>query len=52
MNKGLLKVLEVLGNEIVNLELDIEIRDYEIKSLKEKIKNIEDHINDYCEGDK
>ena len=50
MNDPLLKVLEILGKEINNLQLDCEIKDYEINKLKQKIKDIENHIDSYMEG--
>lgn len=45
--KHLVKVLEVLGKEINNLEIEKELKDYEINNLKEKIKKIEEHANSY-----
>ena len=44
MSKELLKVLEVLGKEIINLELDKDVKDYEIQTLKQKLKNVEDYV--------
>ena len=44
MSKELLKVLEVLGKEIINLELDKDLKGYEIKTLKQKLKNVEDYV--------
>lgn len=43
-NKYLLKALEVLGKEICNLQLDCEVKDYEIKELNKQLKNVEDYI--------
>lgn len=50
--KNLIKVLEVLGKEINNLELDKEIKDYEIKELKATIKKVEEHANSYYKEEK
>ena len=47
MNEHLLKVLEVLGKEINNLEIDKELKDYEITKLKETIKKVEEHAESY-----
>ena len=44
MSKELLKVLEVLGKEIINLELDKDVKVYEIERLKQKLKNVEDYV--------
>ena len=43
-NKYLLKVLEILGKEICNLELDRELKDYELKETRNKLKEIEKYI--------
>ena len=43
-NKYLLKALEVLGKEIYNLQLDCEVKDYELKELRNKLKNVERYI--------
>ena len=43
-NKYLLKALEVLGKEICNLQLDLEVKDYEMSKLQSKLKNVEDYI--------
>ena len=45
MSKELLKVLEVLGKEIINLELDKDVKGYEIKSLKQRLKSVEKYIS-------
>jgi hypothetical protein len=50
MNDPLLKVLEILGKEVNNLQLDCEVKDYEINGLKQKIKDIENHIDSYIGG--
>lgn len=44
MSKELLKVLEVLGKEIINLELEKDLKSYELKTLKQKLKNVEDYV--------
>lgn len=44
MSKELLKVLEVLGKEIINLELDRDVKVYEIERLNQKLKNVEDYV--------
>lgn len=44
MSKEMLKVLEILGKEIINLELDKEFKTYEIKELKHKLKEVENYI--------
>jgi hypothetical protein len=44
MSKEMLKVLEVLGKEIINLELDKDVKVYEIKRLEQKLKNVEDYV--------
>ena len=44
MSKELLKVLEVLGKEIISLELERDVKGYEIETLKQKLKNVEDYV--------
>ena len=44
MSKELLKVLEVLGKEIINLELEKDLKSYELKTLNQKLKNVEDYV--------
>ena len=44
MSKEMLKVLEVLGKEIINLELERDVKGYEIETLKQKLKNVEEYI--------
>lgn len=43
----IVKVLEILNNHILKLEEDIYLKDYEIKKLKEKLGNIETHLDSY-----
>ena len=43
-NKYLLKALEILGKEIYNLQLDCEVKDYELKETRNKLKEIEKYI--------
>lgn len=43
-NKYLLKALEILGKEIYNLQLDCEVKDYELKETRNKLKEIERYI--------
>ncbi len=43
-NKYLLKALEILGKEICNLELDCEVKEYELKETRNKLKEIEKYI--------
>ena len=52
MTENYLKVIEVLGEAIINNELKLSVLEYENKSLKEKIKSIEeycDFYNNKCE---
>ena len=44
-NKHLLKTLEILGKEIEELQLRCELKEFEIKQLEEKLKNVEEYIN-------
>jgi hypothetical protein len=43
-DKNLIKVLEILGKEITELQLRCELKDFEIKQLKEKLESVEDYI--------
>jgi hypothetical protein len=43
-NKYLLKALEILGKEIYNLQLDCEVKDYELKEVRNKLKSVEKYI--------
>lgn len=43
--KNYLKVLEVIGEKIKDLELTICVKDYEIKNLQEKLKAAEEEKN-------
>ncbi len=47
MSENYLKVIELLGNAIINNELKISVLEYENKNLKEKIASIEEYINYY-----
>ena len=52
MTENYLKVIEVLGEAIINNELKLSVLEYENKSLKEKIKSIKeycDFYNNKCE---
>lgn len=44
------KVLEILSKHIIKLEEDIYLKDYEIKKLKEKLNNIDKHLDSYYGG--
>lgn len=50
MTEKYLKVIETLGEAIINNELKISVLEYENKSLKEKISSIEDFCNKSCEN--
>ena len=41
------KVLSILNNHILKLEEDINLKDWEIKRLQEKLNSIEEYIDDY-----
>ena len=41
------KVLEVLSKHIVKIEEENQLKDWEIKNLKEKLSNIENHLDSY-----
>jgi len=47
MSEKYLKVIEVLGETIINNELKISVLEYENKSLKEKIEAIEKYCDYY-----
>lgn len=47
MSEKYLKVIEILGQAIINNELKTSVLEYENKNLKEKIKAIEDKLNSY-----
>lgn len=47
MTNSYLKVIEVLGEAIINKDLSISVLEYENKSLKEKIKTIEEYLEFY-----
>lgn len=47
MSDKYLKVIEILGEAIMNNELKISVLEYENKNLKEKIKAIENKLNSY-----
>lgn len=44
------KVLEILSKHIIKLEEDIYLKDYENKRLKEKLSNVENHLDSYYGG--
>jgi hypothetical protein len=43
------KVLEILSKHIIKIEEDNQLKDWEIRSLKEKLKKVEDHLDSYYE---
>ena len=45
-----LKVIEILGEAIINNELKNSVLEYEIKSLKQQIESIENFYKDLCES--
>lgn len=47
MTENYLKVIEVLGEAIINKELKMSVLEYEINNLKGKIKAIEDYCDFY-----
>lgn len=49
MSDKYLKVIEVLGEAIINKEIKESVLEYEIKSLKDKLKKIEDFCEMKCE---
>lgn len=53
MSDKYLKVIEVLGEAIINNELKSSVLEYENKRLKEKLESIEAYLNFYskdCEN--
>lgn len=50
MTEKYLKVIETLGEAIINNELKISILEYENKSLKEQIESIENYYKNLCES--
>lgn len=53
MNEKYLKVIELLGESIISKELNISVLEYENKSLKSKIKSLEEELFFYkkdCEN--
>lgn len=46
------KVLEVLSKHIIKIEEENQFKDWEIKSLKEKLSNIENHLDSYYKEEK
>lgn len=49
---AIVKVLQILNNHILKLEEDNQFKDWEIKRLNEKIKEIEEHVDKYYGGNK
>ena len=50
MSDKYLKVVEVLGEAIINNELKLSVLEYENKRLKEKLESIEAYLNFYSEN--
>ena len=44
------KVLEILSKHIIKLEEDLYLKDYELKNVREKLSNIENHLENYYGG--
>ena len=44
------KVLEVFSKHIVKIEEENQLKDWEIKKLKEKLSKIENHLDSYYGG--
>ncbi len=47
MNENYLKVIELLGEAIINKDLKISVLEYENKKLEQKIKSIEEFADYY-----
>ena len=47
MNENYLKVIELLGEAIINKDLKISVLEYENKKLEQTIKSIEEYANYY-----
>lgn len=50
MTDKYLKVIEVLGEAIINNELKSSVLEYENKNLKEQIKSLEEYCKGLCES--
>lgn len=50
MSEKYLKVIETLGEAIINNELKNSVLEYEIKSLKQQLESIENYYKDLCEN--
>ena len=50
MNEKYLKVIEILGEAIINNELKNSVLEYENKSLKKQIESFENYYKDLCEN--
>ena len=50
MNEKYLKVIEILGEAIINNELKNSVLEYENKSLKQQIESFENYYKDLCEN--
>ena len=48
MNENYLKVIELLGEAIINKDLKISVLEYENKKLEQKIKSIEEYVDYYA----
>lgn len=46
------KVFEILAKHIIKVEEDNQLKDWEIERLKEKLNNIEEHLEKYSGGKK
>ncbi len=47
MSENYLKVIELLGEAIINKDLKISVLEYENKKLEQKIKSIEEYVDYY-----
>lgn len=50
MSEKYLKVIEILGEAIINNELKNSVLEYENKNLKKEIESIEKFYKDLCES--
>ena len=50
MSEKYLKVIEILGDAIINNELKNSVLEYENKSLKQQIESIENYYKELCES--
>lgn len=49
MSENYLKVIELLGEAIINKDLKISVLEYENKKLEQTIKSMEEYYKSLCE---